>query len=214
MNIHLKSEERLSILRAEDQFRRWNSLDDERFCIVCEKRFNGRQIEIRCFTNGKHELHCPTEACHSGPHQWVYPDAPLIPDTTEPDCWDYSPKAGKPLGQMVTIAERRAIDRLRTRQAYFRARERYSKQLEQQPRNRRREAFDPFARSDLRHFLKKWMRTLPRFQCEAVELAFFKGLSQREIATATHTPLGTVKRRLELGLQKLTHAIRPLRNKI
>lgn len=126
----------------------------------------------------------------------------------------YSPKVGKPLGWLVTIARRRAIDRLRTRQAYFRALERYSKQLEQQPRNPRREAFDPFVRSDLRHFLKKCMRTLPLFQREAVELAFFKGLSQREIATATHTPLGTVKTRLELGLKKLTHAIRPLHDKI
>ena len=124
----------------------------------------------------------------------------------------YSPKGGKPLGWLVTIARRRAIDR--RHQAYFRAQERYSKQLEQQPRNPRREAFDPFVHSDLRHFLKKCMRTLPRFQREAVELAFFKGLSQREIATATHTPLSTVKTRLELGLQKLTHAIRPLRNKI
>src|SRR6476620_4239027 len=34
----------------------------------------------------------------------------------------YSPKAGKPLGWMVTIARRRAIDRLRRRQAYARAR--------------------------------------------------------------------------------------------
>ena len=39
----------------------------------------------------------------------------------------YSPKAGKPLGWMVTIARRRAIDRLRRRQAYSRARERYEK---------------------------------------------------------------------------------------
>ena len=36
----------------------------------------------------------------------------------------YSPKAGKPVGWMVTIARRRAIDRLRRRQAYSRARER------------------------------------------------------------------------------------------
>ncbi len=87
MNVHLKSEERLSILRAEDQFRRWNSLDDERFCIVCEKKFNGRQIEIRSFTNGKHQLHCPTEACRSGPHQWVYPGTPLVSDIVDPDWW-------------------------------------------------------------------------------------------------------------------------------
>src|SRR5438270_10282320 len=126
----------------------------------------------------------------------------------------YSPKAGKPLGWIVTIARRRAIDRLRRRQAYSRARERYGKELEQQPRNSRHEAYDPFVRKDLRHFLEKCMRALPRFQREAVELAFFKGLSHSEIAMATHAPLGTVKTRLELGLQKLTHAIRPLRHKI
>src|SRR5678809_1701035 len=55
----------------------------------------------------------------------------------------YSPKAGKPLGWMVTIARRRAIDRLRRRQAYSRARDRYGKGLVQQPRNLRGEAYDP-----------------------------------------------------------------------
>jgi len=55
---------------------------------------------------------------------------------------------------------------------------------------------------------------LPRLQREAVELSFFNGLSHREIAAATRAPLGTVKTRLELGLQKLTHALRPLRHKV
>ncbi len=126
----------------------------------------------------------------------------------------YSPKAGKPLGWMVTITRRRAIDRLRRRQAYSDARERYGEQLGHKLRTRRREAYDTFVLKDLRRFLEKCMRSLPRFQREAVELAFFKGMSHSEIATATHAPLGTVKTRLELGLQKLTHAIRPLRHKI
>jgi RNA polymerase sigma-70 factor (ECF subfamily) len=125
----------------------------------------------------------------------------------------YSPKAGKPLGWMVTIARRRAIDRLRRRQAYSRARERYEKRVMQE-QTPRRDAAEIFVLSDLRHFLKKSIRALPQFQREAVELAFFKGLSHREIAAATHAPLGTVKTRLELGLQKLTHALRPLRHKV
>jgi RNA polymerase sigma-70 factor (ECF subfamily) len=66
----------------------------------------------------------------------------------------------------------------------------------------------------LRQFLKRRMRNLPRLQREAIDLAFFKGLSHREISAATGTPLGTVKTRLELGLQKLTQAIRPLRHKV
>ena len=125
----------------------------------------------------------------------------------------YSPKAGRPLGWMVTIARRRAIDRLRRRQAYSRARERYGEGLVQH-RNLRREAYDPFVLNDLRNFLEKCIRALPRLQREAIKLAFFDGLSHREIAAATHAPLGTVKTRLELGLRKLAHSIRPLRDKV
>jgi RNA polymerase sigma-70 factor (ECF subfamily) len=126
----------------------------------------------------------------------------------------YSPKAGKPLGWMVTIARRRAIDRLRRRQAYSRARERYQERVTQETSNSTRQADEVFMLNDLRHFLKECMRILPRLQREALELAFFKGLSHREIAIATRAPLGTVKTRLELGLQKLTHALRPLRHKV
>ena len=127
---------------------------------------------------------------------------------------NYSPKAGKPLGWVVTIARRRAIDRLRRRQAYSRARDRYSEQINRQPQRRWRESEDPFVLGDMRRFLKARMRRLPEHQREAIELAFFNGLSHREIAAATATPLGTVKTRLELGLQKLTQAIRPLRHKV
>ncbi len=126
----------------------------------------------------------------------------------------YSSKAGKPLGWMVTIARRRAIDRLRRRQAYSRARERYEERVMQDSQSPRRDGAETFVLNDLRNFLKKNIRALPRFQREAVELAFFKGLSHREIAVATQAPLGTVKTRLELGLQKLTHALRPLRHKV
>jgi RNA polymerase sigma-70 factor (ECF subfamily) len=132
--------------------------------------------------------------------------------------WDeaarYSPKAGKPLGWMVTIARRRAIDKLRRRQAYSRVRERYQKRVTHDVSNSPREADEVFVLNDLRRFLRECLRVLPQLQREALELAFFKGLSHREIAVATHTPLGTVKTRLELGLQKLTHALRPLRNKV
>src|SRR2546423_14422969 len=112
----------------------------------------------------------------------------------------YSPKVGKPLGWVVTIARRRAIDRLRRRQAYCRARERYGEQVVRRTqRPRRRDAEKVLVLSDLRGFLEKRIRNLPRHQREAIDLAFFKGLSHREIASLTGTPLGTVKTRLELG---------------
>jgi RNA polymerase sigma-70 factor (ECF subfamily) len=128
----------------------------------------------------------------------------------------YSPKAGKLLGWVVTLARRRAIDRLRRKQAYCRAKERYEAQLDHQPTNspQPRGLDDDIERSDLRRFLHRRLNDLPRYQRQAIELSFFTGMSHREIAAATRAPLGTVKTRLELGLQKLTQSLRPLRHKI
>ncbi len=129
------------------------------------------------------------------------------------DSGRYSSKSGKLLGWVVTLARRRAIDRLRRKQAYCRAKEQYEEYLNRQP------AFEPhsfeeISRSDLRRFLQRRLKTLPRHQRQAIELSFFTGMSHREIAAVTRTPLGTVKTRLELGLQKLTHSLRPMRHKI
>jgi RNA polymerase sigma-70 factor (ECF subfamily) len=127
----------------------------------------------------------------------------------------YSPKAGKPLGWVVTLARRRAIDRVRRRQAYCRAKDRFSEQLEQRSNGHRTVSGDAeVARADLKAFLERQLRRLPPYQREAIRLSFFKGLSHREISLATRTPLGTVKTRLELGLQKLTQSMRPFRQKI
>jgi RNA polymerase sigma-70 factor (ECF subfamily) len=127
----------------------------------------------------------------------------------------YSPKAGKPLGWVITIARRRAIDRVRRRDSYRRAKQRFEDEIKPQaqtPPTGGTEA--EVLQSDLRRFLGRQMESLPPVQREAVELAYFGGLSQREIAATTHTPLGTVKTRLQLGLRKLTQCMRPLRSKI
>jgi hypothetical protein len=87
MIAYIALDDRLSILRAGDRLRRWISLEDQRVCSVCERKFKGRQVEIRCFSGGRYTLHCPTLGCPSRPHQWLYPRAPVVSKIAEPDWW-------------------------------------------------------------------------------------------------------------------------------
>jgi len=48
---------------------------------------------------------------------------------------------------------------------------------------------------------------LPAAQRDAVRLSFYSGLSQREIATKTGIPLGTIKTRIDLGIRKFRQSI-------
>src|SRR5216117_4439619 len=117
---------------------------------------------------------------------------------------NFSSQKGKPLGWMVTLARRRAIDGLRKKQAYARAEERLQNETEQQPDAWVHNATEEqIMLSDTRTLIRKVIRGLPPAQQQAIDLAFFKGMSQREIAGKTNTPLGTVKTRLELGLKKI-----------
>lgn len=58
------------------------------------------------------------------------------------------------------------------------------------------------AREDGR-LLQQALEQLPREQRDVIELAYFRGLSQSEIAEETNTPLGTVKTRTRQAMMKL-----------
>jgi hypothetical protein len=72
MQKHLDLEERLDILRRADCIRKWDSLDDRRICVICERVFTGRQIEIHRDHRGRYKLECPTEGCPSFVAHWFY----------------------------------------------------------------------------------------------------------------------------------------------
>jgi RNA polymerase sigma-70 factor (ECF subfamily) len=57
--------------------------------------------------------------------------------------------------------------------------------------------------SGVRTTIASALEHLPIDQRNVIELAYFKGLTQREIAETLQQPLGTIKTRMRLGLQKL-----------
>ena len=120
----------------------------------------------------------------------------------------YDEAKGKVLGWLVTLARRRAIDRVRRRQAYARAEERLRLETENEPQLARFHGVeDDVNASDRAEVFQRLFSTLPDAQREALQMAYYKGLSQREIAAKTGIPLGTIKTRLELAVRKVRAAI-------
>ena len=74
----LASEDKLGALRKGDASHNWQSLDDRRCCILCEKTFSGRMIEISIGTTGRVRLRCPSDGCTGTPREWLHPGNPLV----------------------------------------------------------------------------------------------------------------------------------------
>lgn len=109
---------------------------------------------------------------------------------------------------LTTIARSRALDRLRAR---GRIRE---ETVEVLPEPEAGGAGDPSAAAEIeerRRLVTAAVALLPPEQRQTVELAYFGGLSQSEIAETLGQPLGTVKTRARLALQKLRESLGTLR---
>ena len=101
----------------------------------------------------------------------------------------------------------RAIDRLRARQARpDRAAVNDELFLEQLAAPAQDPAAHIAAEEDAAR-VRRALTALPLLQRAAIELAFFEGLTQQEVADRLEQPLGTVKTRIRLGLLKLRDAL-------
>jgi len=72
-SLRLDSAARLILLRQLDPLRKWESLDDRRFCRCCHKFISGRQIEVTSASGKPLRVVCPTIDCSSTVREWVYP---------------------------------------------------------------------------------------------------------------------------------------------
>ena len=73
--IQLSDGDKLQALRRLDQFRKWRTLDDRRYCLCCGDLLTGHDIEIVGGTRGTGPLRaiCPSERCNSIPMDWALP---------------------------------------------------------------------------------------------------------------------------------------------
>lgn len=116
---------------------------------------------------------------------------------------NFSAAKGKPLGWMVTLTRRRAIDALRKRQAYARAEERFQAEPEQQSlawvQNVTEEDIHA---SDTRVLMAKVINSLPVAQQQIIELAFFSGHEPARNRFPYEYTLGHSKNSARIGLEK------------
>ena len=123
---------------------------------------------------------------------------------------NFDAKKGKPLGWIICMARRRAIDHYRKIRRRAEANEKLRIEAGDGNNSTADHAMiagcsvETPVTTDLRRFLLKIIGSLPIEQGRVIHLSYFKEMSQREIAARTGIPLGTIKTRLDLALRKLT----------
>ncbi|HEX4722607.1 MAG TPA: ECF RNA polymerase sigma factor SigK [Pseudonocardiaceae bacterium] len=112
----------------------------------------------------------------------------------------YEPSLGGAMNWALTLAHRRAVDRVRSAQASTNRDERAAAMSADR-------AFDEVAEAvaaRLEHEqVRRCLSSLTVLQRESVMLAYYGGNTYREVSELLHTPLGTIKTRLRDGLIRL-----------
>lgn len=136
-------------------------------------------------------------------------DADEAEDVVEETFWQawrksnsYEPSKGAVSTWLLTIGRRKALDRLRSKKRHREdpvgSDNTFAEIASPSP-----DPSQDLEGSELREHVRAALRELPAEQREVLELGYFGGLSQTEIADATGQPLGTVKTRMRLAMQKL-----------
>src|ERR671921_1002022 len=110
---------------------------------------------------------------------------------------------------VLGIVHNRAIDALRRSVVHDRRRA-SDEGIEERLESRDRTDVE-VARLDEAQEIRRALLTLPPEQCHVIELAYFGGFTHTEIASMLETPVGTVKGRMRLGLEKMRAQLGGLR---
>jgi RNA polymerase sigma-70 factor (ECF subfamily) len=110
---------------------------------------------------------------------------------------NFQPSSGSVTGWVATIAHRRAVDAVR------RAEARRRRERSQPVAPSVDETSEPVVLEDERRRVNAALGSLSDLQREAIELAYYQGLTYREVAERLDAPLGTIKTRMRDGLMRL-----------
>ncbi|HWS72062.1 MAG TPA: sigma-70 family RNA polymerase sigma factor [Thermoanaerobaculia bacterium] len=115
---------------------------------------------------------------------------------------------GSEAAWLISIARSRGIDRLRSRKIRNDRENDAGREVSLHPANVDATGAEMAIRSQEGIAVRGALAELPEAQRIALELAYFEGLSQTEIAERLHEPLGTIKTRMQLGMKKLRERLR------
>ncbi|MGN6177529.1 MAG: sigma-70 family RNA polymerase sigma factor [Streptosporangiaceae bacterium] len=118
----------------------------------------------------------------------------------------YDPAAGSLRTYLTVLARHRAVDIVRSELRRIARQERNQRLT---PKQELPSPGEEVAAAEAAGVVRKAVRLLPDSQRQVVELAYFGGLSYREVAQAAGIPEGTAKSRLRLALAKLESVLEP-----
>lgn len=125
------------------------------------------------------------------------------------DASRYDPSRGSELAWLISITRSRGIDRIRSRKV------RGEREKDAARDNSIRSAavdgmaaVESVVAGEEQRAVRAALAEIPEAQRQALELAYFDGLSQSEIAGKLGVPLGTIKTRMQLGMRKMRERLR------
>lgn len=118
----------------------------------------------------------------------------------------YDPSRGDLRRWLLTVAHHAAVDGLRGRRGTARARDAGPEPLETLTRGGE-DLSESVCRNMRAEKVRAAISELPDTQREVIELVYFEGFTQSEVAQNTGQPLGTVKSRLRLGMRKMRDSL-------
>jgi RNA polymerase sigma-70 factor, ECF subfamily len=118
----------------------------------------------------------------------------------------YNPTRGSLSSFLVTMTRSRSIDRLRSRNTKLKFLQRWKRISTSEAASAN--PLEQVSMNERSQIIRDALALLPDSERQVLEIAYFEGLSQSEIAKRLDTPLGTVKTRTRQGLLKLRQNLR------